>query len=549
MKKHLLFFALLLLCCLLTLCGCSPATVVGSHYDAEGNLILEMSDGSTVNAGHYIPDEEPLSFSLQPDGTYAVSAGRATRLTELVIPATHNGADVTAVCAEGFAECKATRIVLPDTIRTLGAGAFRNCSALTALNLPEGITEIPRALLYGCAALKEITLPAGITVIGDAAFHGTAIESLSLPATVQSIGKSAFAVTPLKSMVLPEGITEIPNAAFESCAALEQITLPSSVTAIGDSAFCGCRSLKSVELPAAVTRIGAHAFSGCAALTAFAFPTGVTVIDSSVLGNCAYLEQVTLPPNATEINDSAFAHCSALAEIALPATLRVIGQSAFADCDSLRAVTVPEGVVEIRTGAFADCDKLRRIILPSSLQILDTYAFNGDNSLQFNALGAGLYLGNEAEPHMVLVKLADRTVTDLVIPEGTRFIQNDVLKGSAVERLTIPGSVHTVPSNAFSGQAALKQVSLGAGVRYIGYDAFRKCNALEAVFLAEPDGWYSKDPYYSYPAATPLSEEELSDPAKAAALLKQAQGDLTKDPKPPLWEDPPLIDREEIGAP
>ena len=75
-----------------------------------------------------------LEFELLPDGTYAVSAGNARDVEEIVIPAEYNGISVTAIDSHGFEGCSnIEKIIIPDSVTIIGSGAFKDCWNLVAI--------------------------------------------------------------------------------------------------------------------------------------------------------------------------------------------------------------------------------------------------------------------------------------------------------------------------------------------------------------------------------------------------------------------------------
>lgn len=105
--------------------------------------------------------------------------GYTGTLKSLTIPSSINGLPVTAVKADAFADSALTKLVLPDSIVTIGENAFKG-SALTTLRIPAGVTEIPAGAFNGCASLTSVTLPDCVTVIGKQAFANcTALEEMT----------------------------------------------------------------------------------------------------------------------------------------------------------------------------------------------------------------------------------------------------------------------------------------------------------------------------------------------------------------------------------
>ena len=132
-------------------------------------------------------------------------------------------------------------ITLPQSVISIGNGAFSCCFHLREIILPSSIMSIGDRAFWRCKNLQEITIPSSVTSIGDKAF-----------------GRCEN----LQEITLPSGLTSIGNSSFESCWNLQKITLPSSVTSIGDFAFRDCRYLQEITLPSSVTSIGDNIFGG-----------------------------------------------------------------------------------------------------------------------------------------------------------------------------------------------------------------------------------------------------------------------------------------------
>jgi len=67
---------------------------------------------------------------------------------------------------------KLKKVILYDTIETLGIEAFSGCIELEDINIPEGVEEIPERCFYNCTSLKSIKLPNSLKRIKSAAFTG-----------------------------------------------------------------------------------------------------------------------------------------------------------------------------------------------------------------------------------------------------------------------------------------------------------------------------------------------------------------------------------------
>ena len=69
-----------------------------------------------------------------------------------------------------------TDLVIPNTIKTIGAFAFVNCSNLKTATIPESVTSIGVSAFYGCSGLTTLTIPKSVTSIGETGvYYGTKV--------------------------------------------------------------------------------------------------------------------------------------------------------------------------------------------------------------------------------------------------------------------------------------------------------------------------------------------------------------------------------------
>lgn len=107
-------------------------------------------------------------------------------------------------------------VILPDSLRDLGAGAFAGSSFRYDFTMGNGLTEISDGALEGATFHLGLHLPEGLQGIYGGAFRGAKFEqALDIPATVTTLGQEAFA-----------------GAAFS-----QDFILPSTVSSIGEGAF------------------------------------------------------------------------------------------------------------------------------------------------------------------------------------------------------------------------------------------------------------------------------------------------------------------------
>ncbi len=219
----------------------------------------------TVCGRHWVYTEG-LRYRIneKKDGYYVVGVHEDTdpaTIKELVIPQYYNGKPVVGILDKAFYDGTATnptysgitKVVLPDTVKTIGQDAFRKLVNLTSLKLGAGLEEIGDSAFRECRYARAINLPEGLKTIGANAFSNIWFTEITVPASVTAIGNNAFEATYLTDLKFAEGskLATIGASAFSGCAYLKEVALPETVTSVGASAFAGCSSLTSLTLPTA----------------------------------------------------------------------------------------------------------------------------------------------------------------------------------------------------------------------------------------------------------------------------------------------------------
>ena len=318
-------------------CSClTSVTIPDSVTSIEDRAFYSCDSLTSVTIGDSVTTIGGLAFykcsSLQEfNGKFASEDGRC-----LIIDGTLNS----------FAPAGLTEYTIPDSVTTIGEGAFDWCESLTSIAIPDSVTAIGRFAFYNCTGELIINskiietdytynnYPSDYGWLGGAKF-----TKLIIGDGIEKIGSYAFYYCySLTSVTIGNGVTTIGKAAFEACSSLTSVTIGDSVTTIGDGAFQDCRSLTSVTIPDSVTTIGIWAFYNCDSLTSVTIGNGVTTIGRSTFGNCTSLTSVTIPDSVTAIGSWAFYGCSSLTSVTIPDSVTTIGDGAFYECSSLTSV-------------------------------------------------------------------------------------------------------------------------------------------------------------------------------------------------------------------
>ena len=172
------------------------------------------------------------------------------------------------------------RVVLGNSVDSVGNYTFRSCTSLTSVHIPEGATSIGNGAFRSCTSLTSVHIPESVTRIWDNAFKDC---------------------TSLTSVYIPESVTRIGAGAFHSCTGLTSIYIPESVTSIRAGIFYQCSSLTSINIPESVNSIGGQAFERCSALISISsLNTTAPTLDSyNVFFNLPTNGTLHIKPGAT----------------------------------------------------------------------------------------------------------------------------------------------------------------------------------------------------------------------------------------------------------
>ncbi|MGN1120066.1 MAG: leucine-rich repeat domain-containing protein, partial [Oscillospiraceae bacterium] len=191
-----------------------------------------------------------------------------------------------------FQSCPAIKtIVLPSSVTELGNYSFASCTNLTDVTMPNVATISASSFegdsaLTGINAKGKITLPETLTSLGASAFKNcTEINNVTIPDGVRTLSKSLFeSCSKLSTVSYGENITIVDDKCFYKCIALESFKFPKLTATIGTSTFEGCTALKTVDTSNSpdITTIRASAFKDCDVLNNVVIPAGVTVLNDNL---------------------------------------------------------------------------------------------------------------------------------------------------------------------------------------------------------------------------------------------------------------------------
>lgn len=186
-----------------------------------------------------------------------------------------------SIGAYAFAGTQLSTVTIPASVSYVGDSAFSGCEWLTRIQVADENQHftVEDNVLYRdnnsvlvCYPPKRtgtsFTVPETVHTIGGGAFSCCySLSTIQLPQGVASIGDHAFELcSNLKEMVLPEGLIQLGNGVFYRCRLLSTVAFPETVVSIGVRTFYECSSLHTLVFPDELTSIDAYAFYGCSGL-------------------------------------------------------------------------------------------------------------------------------------------------------------------------------------------------------------------------------------------------------------------------------------------
>ena len=418
-------------------------------------------------------------------------------------------------------------IKIPDSVDTIGSGAFFYCQDLERITLPSALQTLSSVTFYGCAALSEVTFPASLKTIESSVFDGCRnLSEVKLPASLTAIQSSVFHRCSAQTVFYDGSLEQWNHITADndvlgySCPSLvmddytaqfipveddpdhpfpgpppktvtitkytgteSTVILPSTisswpVTKVGEDALKDNTTITSVTIPASVTEIGSNAFAGCTNLTSVNYigdwsnltiQSGNPAVQDAA--NAPLFDFEFIPPDNTAVIVTNYKYNGAAADVTIPSRYQgkpvtTIGHAAFFN-SAVTSVTIPDSVTSISDEAFINCPKLTNISIPNSVTYIGFSAFSSCTSLK-----------------------------SITLPSSLSFISGALFLGcSQLTTIHIPVSVTSIGNNAFADCPSLMTVTYpGSKTQWDDITKGRNsdvlenhliCAMLEATFTAD----------------------------------------------------------------
>ena len=294
--------------------------------------------------------------------------------------------------------------------------ALYNCPSIETVIIPDTVVSIGNGAFSGCTKIWNIVLNEGLKKIGKCAFSGTAIESITIPYTVstmhdqpvfESLNSCLYGAEKLTKVVFaeaPDGKSSIiPDYALYNCNSVETVVLPECINSIGEYAFSGTK-IGSFVAPENLVNIGTSAFEDCLFLKNITLNNGLQEIHHSAFSG-TLLEEISVPYTVVKLSSSkgfkeisCFAGAEKLNTVVFKSApegkTSIIPEYALYDCTSVQSIIIPDSTIEIGANAL-NCSTFNAIKIPDSVKIFGNDFVNKTTILKFNNnLDAAIYAIN-----------------------------------------------------------------------------------------------------------------------------------------------------------
>lgn len=477
---------------------------------AEGSGSTGVSHAAIRTLDTDNKDDQGLTYTLNADHTATVANyDNSTPDGVIDIPDTVTSGGqtytVTAIGVSAFGSfstpINVSSVFIPATVRSIGSHAFIYCNALTTVTFAEGsqLKSIGSNAFWGSEHLyprfKEIKIPDSVETIGNGAFrHCQNLERITLPSALQTLSNGTFyGCAALSEVTFPASLKTIEKSAFGYCRNLSEVKLPASLTTIQSYVFNGCSALKTVFYDGSLAQWNHITANKDADNDA----------DKDVLGySCPSLVTGDYTAQFISVKDDPFAYpppktvtitkyTGTESTVILPSKISSwpvtkIGEDAFQDNTTITSVTIPASVTEIGANAFAGCTNLTSVTYGGDWSNLTIQS--GNPAVQ-DAANAPLF-DFEFTPDntAVIVTGYKGTAADVTIPsryqgKPVTTIDHAAFFNSAFTSVTIPDSVTSISDDAFVNCPQLTNISIPNSVTYIGFFAFGSCTSLKSITL------------------------------------------------------------------
>ena len=204
----------------------------------------------------------------------------------------------------------ASTFTVPDGVTELADCSMDSNTSLQKVVLPDSLKTVGYWSFINCSNLSDITLPEQCTFVGQYAFSGTALTSFYIPAALETLMSGTFLNTDISSItVSPQNTTFYIDGKGGLYKHNQSVFYPAN----GNQIHRGCETLlyyygedaEYTILDGTIT-IETYAIELKNNLKKLVMPDSVQTLESSWIQACCNLEEVYLSPSLSIVDNSSY---------------------------------------------------------------------------------------------------------------------------------------------------------------------------------------------------------------------------------------------------
>ena len=456
----------------------STVTFKGVTYN-----VVAIGDGAFRNCTNLSSITLPASITRIGNNAFAGCTGKLT--VNCNIPDASNGIGV-------FNGSNFTKVIVGQSVESIGTYAFYNMSSLQEVVLPENLKHIGAYAFASCSSLK-MTLPASIETIGNYAFQNSTISFSATDPNWFTNNAENWAFSNASAIIVPDDAYDAYIASANWTKYGSNIHRQSEMHRyeyIDDNGVTW--KYRYVYASNSLSIISATGYT-----TSLVFPetlpcgedslsiggvefgiydnANITSIDLSAT-SIKNIEGVMTEGYGESGSSIYFRNCPSLQSVILPSSLETIGYLAFYNCPSLKTINWSEltSLKTIGSHAFGDysedyCPITNIDLSATKVETIGNLAFNNMRALNNIKFPATLKsIGEYAFYYCYNLESLDLSNTQ-VSELGTRAFY----RCSYLRSVSLPASLKKIGSYAFH-DCSLNSINL-SNVETIGDNAFENC--------------------------------------------------------------------------
>lgn len=255
---------------------------------------------------------------------------------------------------------------------------------------------------------------------------------------------------------------------YPSCKTDSTYVVPSTVKTIEDYSFYTCNKLEKITIPNGVKKIPTSCFEKCKNLKSVVLPNSIIEISFNAFEDCENLTNITISNNVKVINFRAFKNCTSLKSVYIPKATTTLYNETFSNCTDLESINIDRNNKKYTSvgGVLFDKKKVTLIQYPPSKKATSFTVPNTVKTIKSEAFSYSKYL---------------KLVT---IQNSVTNLDSDAFSSCVnLEKVTLPNSIKVIKDGVFSNCTKLKYINIPNSVKEIQYYAFSHCESLKNVII------------------------------------------------------------------